>query len=175
MPKAVRHILFVMLTIGLPFPGKLSAQYKIVESMQALNAAYLELGGNSDTYSVNYERLLFQRAAFKTGLRIGVGSNLFFLPEEDNTYPIIPLEAIGLIGHRNRHFEFGLGYTRRLTDNPDLLQEMYFGRLGFRYHPPEGGLLVRVALTPFVSSETNVRTPGLALVPRFGLSVGRSF
>ncbi|MBW7468897.1 hypothetical protein K0O23_17610 [Pontibacter aydingkolensis] len=140
-----------------------------------MNAAYLEIAGNGDTYSINYERLFFQQAEFKTGLRIGVGTNLFFLPEEKTTYPIVPIEAIGLMGRREKHFEFGLGYTRRFTDDPELLHDMYFARLGFRYQQPEGGLLVRVALTPFISSESNVRTPGLALVPRFGLSVGRSF
>ncbi|MEJ8801423.1 hypothetical protein [Pontibacter sp. H249] len=140
-----------------------------------MNAAYFELAGNGDTYSINYERLFLQRAEFKTGLRVGVGTNFFFLPEEPSTYPIVPIEAVGLIGRREKHFEFGFGYTRRFTDDPDLLHNMYFGRLGFRYQQPTGGLVVRVALTPFVSAESNVRTPGLALVPRFGLSIGRSF
>ncbi|MBC5993465.1 hypothetical protein H8S84_11520 [Pontibacter sp. SD6] len=156
-------------------PYRLFAQYRTVENFSAMNAAYLEIAGNGDTYSINFERLFFQQAEFKTGLRIGVGTNFFFLPEETTTYPIVPVEAIGLFGRREKHFEFGLGYTRRFTDDPDLLQNMYFGRLGFRYQRPEGGLVVRVALTPFLSSEANVRTPGVALVPRFGLSVGRSF
>ncbi|MHC2991850.1 hypothetical protein OB13_09730, partial [Pontibacter sp. HJ8] len=69
----------------------------------------------------------------------------------------------------------GLGYTRRFTDEPDLLQNMYFSRIGFRYQDPQGGLLVRVALTPFLSTEINQKTPGPAIVPRFGLSIGHSF
>ncbi|MDX5420220.1 MAG: hypothetical protein LPK09_13485 [Hymenobacteraceae bacterium] len=140
-----------------------------------MTAAYFEAAGNGDTYSFNLERLFLQQAELKVGLRVGIGSNLFFLPEEDTTYPIVPIEAVGLMGRREKHFEFGIGYTRRFTDDPELLHDMYFGRLGFRYQPPEGGLVVRVALTPFISSESNVRTPGLALVPRFGLSIGRSF
>ncbi|MDX5481876.1 MAG: hypothetical protein LPK07_09350, partial [Hymenobacteraceae bacterium] len=116
-----------------------------------------------------------QSNPFKAGIRAGVGTNLFFLEEEPGVYPIVPLEAIGMVGRKKKHFEFGLGYTRRFTDEPDLLQNMYFGRLGFRYHEPRGGLVVRVAVTPFISPESNQRIPGVALVPRFGLSVGRSF
>jgi hypothetical protein len=176
MPKLHHCILFLLFFAVLLYPGKLWAQYRTpIESFKAFNAVYLEIAGNGDTYSVNYDRLLFQRSEFKMGLRVGVGSNLFFLPEETSTYPIVPVEAIGMVGRREKHFEFGLGYTRRFTDNPELLHDMYFGRLGFRYQQPKGGLLVRVALTPFVSAESNIRTPGLALVPRFGLSIGRSF
>lgn len=176
MPKHLCITLLLLLLLGLLFPGKLLAQrYRTAENFSAMTATYFEAGGNGDTYSVNLERLFLQQAELKVGLRVGIGSNLFFLPEEDTTYPIVPVEAVGLMGRREKHFEFGLGYTRRFTDNPELLHDMYFGRLGFRYQPPEGGLVVRVALTPFISSESNVRTPGLALVPRFGLSIGHSF
>ena len=170
-----RHFALLLFLSVLLLPNKLSAQYRTVENFNAMTAAYFEVAGNGDTYSINLERLFFQQAEFKTGLRIGLGTNFFFLPEETSTYPIVPVEAVGLMGRREKHFEFGVGYTRRFTEDPDLLHDMYFGRLGFRYQRPEGGLVVRVALTPFLSSESNVRTPGLALVPRFGLSIGRSF
>lgn len=175
MPKR-RHFTLLLLFLSILLsPDKLFAQYRTVESFGAMNAAYFEIAGNGDTYSINFERLFLQQAELKVGLRAGIGTNLFFLPEETTTYPIVPIEAIGLMGRREKHFEFGLGYTRRFTDDPDLLHDMYFGRLGFRYQRPEGGLVVRVALTPFISAESNVRTPGVALVPRFGLSIGRSF
>lgn len=175
MPEQ-RHFALLLLFLSiLMLPNKLSAQYRTVESFGAMNAAYVEIAGNSDTYSINFERLFLQQAELKIGLRAGIGTNLFFLPEETTTYPIVPIEAIALMGRREKHFEFGLGYTRRFTDDPDLLHDMYFGRLGFRYQRPAGGLVVRVALTPFISAESNVRTPGVALVPRFGLSIGRSF
>ena len=177
MPQPHRiALLLIALFFFLLLPGKLLAQrYRTAETFSAMMSAYFELAGNGDTYSFNLEQLFLQNAQFKTGLRIGIGSNFFFLSEEDSTYPIVPVEAVALMGRRSKHFEFGLGYTRRFTDNPDLLHDMYFGRLGFRYQQPGGGLLVRVALTPFLSTETNIRTPGPALVPRFGISIGRSF
>ncbi|GAB3820536.1 hypothetical protein GCM10028895_20970 [Pontibacter rugosus] len=100
---------------------------------------------------------------------------MFFQESEPKAYPVVPVEAIGMIGRQQKHLEFGLGYTKRFTDEPDLLQNLYFARLGFRYQQPDGGLLIRVALTPFISPENKSEASGFALVPRFGLSIGRSF
>ena len=144
-------------------------------TFKALNAYYLEIGGNSDSYSLNYDRIVYQRNIFKAAVRAGVGTNLFFQEGEPGVYPIVPIEAVGMVGASQNHVEFGLGYTRRFTDHPDLLQNMYFARVGLRYQQPRGGLLVRFAVTPFISPENKSDTPGVAVVPRFGLSVGRSF
>ncbi len=148
---------------------------EFTQNFRALNALYVEAAGNSDTYSLNYDRVVYQQKAFKAAIRAGIGTNLFFLSGEDSVYPIIPVEALALVGNRRKHFEGGLGYTRRFTDNPELLQHMYFARLGFRYQVPRGGLLVRVAVTPFISPNPDSRIPGTGVVPRLGFSVGRSF
>jgi len=155
-------------------PDRLWAQ-EFTQDFKALNAFYVEVGGNSDTYSVNYDRVVYQREMIKAAVRVGVGTNLFFLKGEKEVYPIVPVEAVALIGRRRKHFEGGLGYTHRFTDDPELLQHMYFARLGFRYQVPRGGLLVRVAITPFISPDKESRTPGVGVIPRFGFSVGRSF
>lgn len=136
---------------------------------------YLEVGGNSDVYSINYDRVIYQREKFKTAVRAGLGTNLFFMENDRTVYPVVPLEVMALVGNNRKHFEGGLGYTRRFTDNPDLIQSMYFARLGFRYQVPRGGLLVRVAITPFISPDPNSRTPGVGVIPRFGFSIGKSF
>lgn len=141
----------------------------------ALDAYYLEIGNNSDVYSINYDRIVYTRDIFKAAVRIGLGTNIFFQENEPGVYPVVPVEAIGMFGRYEKHLELGLGYTRRFTDEPDLLQNMYFGRVGFRYQKPNGGLLVRVGVTPFISPENKSSSSGLAVVPRFGLSIGRSF
>jgi hypothetical protein len=169
------NILILTLLVYITNSLQVAAQHEFLNNFKAKNAVYLELSGNGDTYSVNYERILYQRVEFKTGIRVGIGSNLFFLPGEPGLYPVIPVEALGMIGRNRKHFEFGVGYTRRLTEEETLLHDMYFGRVGIRYQVPRGGLLVRLALTPFLSAESNINTPGLALIPRFGLSVGKSF
>lgn len=136
---------------------------------------YVEVGGNSDAYSISYDRVIYQRERFKTAVRAGLGTNLFFLEDGSGVYPVVPLEVMALVGNRRRHFEGGLGYTRRLTSDPDLMQNMYFARLGIRYQVPRGGILLRLAFTPFISPDGESRTPGVGVVPRFGLSVGKSF
>jgi hypothetical protein len=155
--------------------GYLASAQNYRDTFSARNAVYGELGGNGDFLSVNYDRIVYQKAMLKAALRIGVTGNMFFLPEEKGIYPIVPVEALGMIGRYKKHFEFGLGYTRRFTNDPGLLQNMYFSRIGFRYQQPDGGLVVRVGFTPFLSTESNWKTPGVAIVPRFAFSVGHSF
>jgi hypothetical protein len=173
----LHHFPKVSLTLCLFFfllPDRIFAQ-EFTQNFRALSAFYIEVGGNSDTYSINYDRVVYQQEKFKAAIRAGLGTNIFFLEGEDEVYPIVPIEALLLVGNRRKHFEGGLGYTRRFTDNPELLQSMYFARLGFRYQVPRGGLLVRVALTPFISPDKESRTPGVGVIPRFGFSVGKSF
>ena len=157
------------------FSGYQASAQNFRDTFQARNAFYAELGGNGDAYSLNFDRILYQKAMLKAAFRAGIGTNISFFEGESGVYPIVPVEVLGMMGRYQKHLELGLGYTRRFTSNPDLLQNMYFSRIGFRYQSPQGGLLVRVALTPFLSTEINKKTPGPALVPRFGLSIGRSF
>ncbi|WP_161888589.1 hypothetical protein [Pontibacter russatus] len=174
MLKHHSKALYTLCLFLLLLPGRVLAQ-EFTQNFRALNAFYIEAGGNSDTYSVNYDRVVYQQRVFKAAVRIGVGTNLFFMEGEETVYPIVPVEALALVGRRKKHFEGGLGYTHRFTDNPELLQQMYFARLGFRYQAPRGGLLVRVAVTPFISPDKDSRTPGVGVVPRLGVSVGKSF
>ncbi|MFD2245837.1 hypothetical protein [Pontibacter ruber] len=167
----MRYIYFLLFLL---LPLSLSAQY-LTQPISAYNAVYGEVGGNGDVYSLNYDRIVFQQSLLKAALRVGVGTNLFFMKDEPSVYPIVPVEALGMVGRRQKHLEFGLGYTRRFTEDPELLHNMFFARIGFRYHTPDGGLVVRVAATPFVSPENEQTAPGPGLIPRFGLSIGRSF
>jgi hypothetical protein len=165
--------LIVFLLLQVPF---IVHAQEFTQNIRAKLSLYVEAGGNSDSYSINIDHILYQRDAWKGGLRAGLGTNLFFMEEEPGVYPVVPLEAYAMVGKARNHFEFGLGYTKRFTDAPELLQNMYFARLGFRYQVPKGGLLVRAGLTPFISPEgRDEKTGSLALVPRFGLSIGRSW
>lgn len=174
MLKHTPKALFPLCLFLLLLPGRLLAQ-EFTQNFRALNAFYVEAGGNSDTYSINYDRVVYQQEMVKGAIRIGMGTNLFFMEGEETVYPIVPVEALALVGRKRKHFEGGLGYTHRFTDNPELLQNMYFARLGFRYQVPKGGLLVRVAVTPFISPDKNSRTPGVGVIPRLGFSLGKSF
>jgi hypothetical protein len=173
MPLKIFRPLVFMLLLQVPFT--LYAQ-EFTQNIRAKLSIYAEVGGNSDTYALNIDRIMYQREYWKVGARVGLGTNLFFLKEEVGVYPVVPLEVFGMYGKSRNHFEFGMGYTRRFTEAPELMQSMYFGRLGFRYQVPKGGLVVRFAATPFVSPESKDEDTGnMAIIPRFGLSVGRSW
>ncbi len=170
--KFIRPVLFAFL---LQFPVMLHAQ-GFSQNISAPLSFYLEIAGNSDSYSINADYIVYRHGNWKSGLRAGVGTNLFFMKEEPGVYPIVPVEIYTMVGKTRNHLELGLGYTHRFTDAPDLLKHMYFGRIGFRYQVPRGGLLFRFGLTPFVSPEgRDEKTGALALIPRFGISIGKSF
>ncbi|MBC5773823.1 hypothetical protein H8S95_07095 [Pontibacter sp. KCTC 32443] len=169
----ITRIFVFFLLLQLPLAGH--AQ-EFTQNIKALLSLYVEVGGNSDSYAINFDHILYQQEQWKGGLRAGLGTNMFFMEEEPGVYPVVPIEAYALLGKSRNNMEFGVGYTRRFTDAPELLQNMYFGRIGFRYQVPAGGLLVRFGLTPFISPENkDDKTGHLAVVPRFGLSIGRSW
>lgn len=172
LPGFTRHTLcctLFFLFITLP-----TVAQEFLHDFKALNAVYLEAGGNGEAVSLNYDRVIYQRVFFKTAIRVGVGTNMFFLDSEPSAYPVVPAEAVGMIGKKRKHLEFGLGYTKRLTDEPEMGQDMYFARIGLRYQVPRGGLLVRVGFTPFIAPDDVDNTAEMAVVPRFGLSIGYS-
>ncbi|MBB6612237.1 hypothetical protein H7F15_14400 [Pontibacter sp. Tf4] len=155
-------------------PATVLAQ-EFTQNIRSLTTVYVEVGGNSDAYALNLDRIMYQRDQWKGGIRAGVGTNLFFMKEEPGVYPVVPVEVYAMVGKSRNNLEMGLGYTRRFTDAPELLQNMYFARLGVRYQVPKGGLLVRFGLTPFISPEGKDKKTGeTGIVPRFGLSVGYS-
>lgn len=172
----MRFNLFCTLTVLLVLllPATTQAQ-EFTQNIRSLTTVYLEVGGNSDAYALNLDRIMYQRDQWKGGIRAGVGTNLFFMKEEPGVYPVVPVEVYAMVGRKRNNLEMGLGYTRRFTDAPELLQNMYFARLGLRYQVPKGGLLVRFGLTPFISPEGKDKKTGeTGIVPRFGLSVGYS-
>ncbi len=128
------------------------------------NAVYLELGGNSILYGLNYEKSLsrFGKQTFATSLGYGFSSSKLGAFNE----VVIPIEVklINGIGKKN-HFEYGLGATYYYdSDRPDnivngvVVQQtkhrmVNFIRIGYRYTSYKG-LLFRIGLTPLISSKS---------------------
>lgn len=149
------------------------------QAMEAKNAVYLEVGGNAFGYSLNYERIVFQKNKLKLGARIGIS----LVPE--NTfygiapYPIVPLEMIALLGKSNHHLETGIGVTPYVGYSyhdgypgvaflEEKLEAAATFRLGYRYQKPNGGFMARVGIMPFLTSDGY-------LLPWGGISIGKSF
>ncbi|WP_373398403.1 hypothetical protein V8V91_01200 [Algoriphagus halophilus] len=158
------------------------------EKFTAKNAIYLEVGGSSGRYAVNYSKIFHQIG--KLSLNASAGFSIWRNQLNDFKtiwLPVIPLEATALYGKSNHHLEMGLGITsfldRTLTIDSDTFEfndKVVFGayiplRVGYRYQKPEGGFFFRVGYTPIIDFPP--RTGGNWSFNPYhaGLSFGKSF
>ncbi|MBC7863249.1 MAG: hypothetical protein IAF38_09755 [Bacteroidia bacterium] len=117
------------------------------------NTAYIELGGNSGLYSLNYERIFVNTPAFKFFSRIGAGP----LPNGKHFSQIYLAEENFCFGKNGRYLEAGIGLTfqRKWVEDCDenktfAYGNLYYGifRLGVRFQPENKGTVFRIGLTP---------------------------
>lgn len=146
----------------------------------ARDAVYFELGGNAALYSLNYERRLGDRTAARAGL-------MFVAVEASNegtgerasvNLALLPLMLNGLIGDGSGRLELGIGPLfgfagGNATDVEGAVIDFsgaglagITSTIGYRYHPPDGGLIFRGGLVPFYSGGPQLWA---------GLSLGYAF
>lgn len=159
----------------------LYSQITYAQSFEKKNALYLEMGGNAYIYSVNYERILYQKNSMKLGARFGIS----VLPEKNFNHvdpiPVLPLEMLAIFGNSNHHVETGIGFTPFLTheyydyvgsrDNSNSRLRLGAAtslRIGYRYQKPKGGFIARIGFMPILNLDG-------FLIPWGGISIGKSF
>lgn len=143
------------------------------------NAIYLELLGSGLFYSINYDRILWEKSNVAMSARIGAS----YIPVSEfwdfNTFGF-PIECSFLKGRRN-YLEIGSSVLIQQnfyggTSSKSLIA---FGRIGYRYQKKNGGTMFRIALTPFVAiiydDENRLQEGFLPVLPWVGISIGRSF
>ncbi|SDA90478.1 hypothetical protein SAMN03080617_03304 [Algoriphagus alkaliphilus] len=158
------------------------------DTFTAKNAIYLELGGSSGRYAINYNKIFHQKGKLK--LNASAGFSMW--RDQINNFktiwlPVIPLEVSALYGKSNHHLELGFGVTSYLSrtldfnsESLELEDKVVFDafiplRVGYRYQKPEGGFFFRVGYTPIFILPTGGRE-GWIFEPRFaGVSFGKSF
>ena len=154
--------------------------------ISAKNAVYLELVGSGLLYSLNYDRIFYQKGWFKSAARIGFSA----LPKkfETETYwnAALPLELLGMYGRSEHHLEFGVGYTpyyyasakHVIVSKGDefdqyRLRSIVPFRVGYRYQKADGGLVFRIGFLPALDFMPG--WPHRIELMRGGLSIGKSF
>jgi len=135
-----------------------------------LNNWYIELGGASMFYSLNYEKVLYKGE--RTGVvgRVGIGYNPFdytFLNKVylDRNTTMAPFTGSFLYGRGKEKFEFGAGFTllaKNITDREIVPTAI----LGFRVIEMNK-VCFRISYTPFIRDGNYVSW--------FGVSLGRNF
>jgi hypothetical protein len=119
------------------------------------NIIYLELGGNSPLFSVNFERIMQQNDSTFFSMRIGFG--LIPLQHSGATEQTFPLELIWAKGKKH-HLECGLGVTTVVGYSNLSARPLSFipaPRVGYRYQPPNSHLIVRIGLAVLFTDNYN--------------------
>lgn len=146
----------------------------------ARNAVHAELGGPGLLYTVSYERFVLPELSVRAGFSLfgfregGTGDTLGVFT--------LPLTAQYLVGRGSHHLELGLGLITGVlwSDLNSFDRTERFGLIaatatvGYRYQPPAGGLVLRVALTPFFGG-ARFEPAGLPVMPWGCVGAGYAF
>jgi len=158
---------YIQITVGKSFGGNKSNKEKVKYSalknvIQRKHAIYLEVFGNGIFASANYE----YRWRKKLALRVGVG----FGPLALTT----PIMFNYLVGEGPNKLELGFGIVGIPIADDWAMDTGVFktGTIGYRYHPIEKGMIIRIGVTPFV--EPN-QSGGYTIIPSLGMSIGYQF
>ncbi len=155
------------------------------------NAVFLELGGNAQGGSINFERQLTQ----KKGLMLAVGVG-FALAEEDSTTPSfgydfnlggpskgelsVPLSLNYLIDINNEnHIEVGIGYTwinfDKTFQNGERATHNCIAQVGFRrYYGKKDNWMWKANFTPIFAGNGDSGIE-FGLSPMVGFALGKRF
>lgn len=185
--KDSSKLIVVFTLISLTFSISTFAQTE-PETFTAKNAIYLEFGGSSGRYAVNYSKIFHQKGKLK--LNASAGFSMWRNKMNDFKtiwLPVVPLEFSGLYGRKNNHLEMGFGFTSYLDRTLEIDSETFefsdkvvFGayiplRVGYRYQKPEGGFFFRVGYTPIINVPVRAGK-SWSFDPYFaGISFGKSF
>jgi hypothetical protein len=180
--------------------GFAQAQEVSEDTLQtARNSLFVELGGSTYLYSINYDRIFYSSKWLSSSARVGVFYNWMGRGSFG-----VPVEVNGLIGKGKHFLEIGVGgsYTYGVEGvewrTPNTFGKegierfsavFATGRLGYRFQKPEGGFFFRAAYTPTarlftdnpyygtpIDSYHEERDAGFTgFTNWFGISVGRSF
>ncbi|MBC6368054.1 hypothetical protein [Algoriphagus sp. AK58] len=158
------------------------------ESFTAKHAVYLEVGGSSGRYAINYSKIFHQNGKLKLNASAGFSMWRNELKDFKTIWlPVVPLEVSALYGKSKHHLEMGFGFTSLLdrglefkSESLELKDRVAIDafiplRVGYRYQKPDGGFFFRIGYTPIINFPP--RTGGnWSFYPyHVGISFGKSF
>ncbi len=146
--------------ILLLIPGLLFAQHRRNPQSFRKNTVYIEILGNAGTYSLNYDRLLYQSKGYKLACRLGFS----FFPKKTYNIQSFPLELSVLFSAYGSHYieiGSGLSYIKGLetkdvitdvTGSRKYVSESLYVpfRLGYRFQQQRGRLFLKAGVIPMV-------------------------
>lgn len=142
------------------------------------NAVYFELLGSGLFYSINYDRILWEKPNLAISARIG--TSYIPIPESDFYLLGFPIELIFLKGSKN-YLEIGLSLLilQSFFDGTSTNSLFAFGRIGYRHQKKNERFIFRIGFTPFIVIKFNdeylLDQDSISGLPWIGISIGRSF
>lgn len=137
--------------------SSISSSARNVDSLKFAkkNSIQLEAGGHGYIYSLNYERIVFNKPKIKESIQFGITYYPKFLGFTD-LWIFASSNSIRTFG--NHHFEIGIGIMSTIDIPKNLNNEnvhlswspFLTGRIGYRYQKPEGKFLFRIGFTPMM-------------------------
>jgi hypothetical protein len=145
------------------------------------NSVQLDLGGHGMLYSLNYERVIFNRDRFKTAAQVGFS----YYPPSANFIDLwLPVSINEIISFGKHHLEVGIGIvpTRSSLRNIPYVSDEWVwstflsARIGYRYQKPDGKFLFRAGFTPLAEFNWHSQTLSADNIhPLAGISFGYCF
>jgi hypothetical protein len=174
--KGLLLIFLIVLVVG-----TVSAQE--IEEPLMKNTIFLELAGNGGFYSLNYDRILLEKAKWKLAGRIGAmyyREELNYLDYNHSLKIAVPIEASYLRGKGDHYLELGIGMTPWYENYKDFdaseishIVLLSSARLGYRYQKKEGGMFLKAGFTPLLQFKNKVYENGSSIFfPWGGLAIG---
>ena len=171
----------ILLSISVLYAQRKSYQHT-PQKIKRVNSFFFEAGGNGIYGSVNYDRVINYNT-FALSLRVGASVYPSEHQNNNNIYPMIPMEINTLWGRKNHFIEGGVGVST-LFLYPITGQENFrylflgFARIGYRLQK-DNGMFLRIAFTPVLFdvavNEDSNDIRGFNFVPWAGISIGESF
>lgn len=185
----VTIILCICLLCSLIEPARSQGPSEQFAKRNTIYAAFAGISGS--VCSINYDRILFEKENAFVDLTIGFGYYPFF----KNVDPIIgvPVAINYTRGSGSHHYELGVGLTYNSginrqthlyvldgidwsdsyieTENEHAIWSSF--RVGYKYQKPDGGIFVRIGLTPLLKIKTlSAYKDDNKLFPAIGIGLG---
>ncbi|MBK8808479.1 MAG: hypothetical protein IPO21_18345 [Bacteroidales bacterium] len=159
--KNIKKIILIATAMILFYSYSFAQSDSIETKTRMKNTVFVEIFGNSFfLYNVGYDRILMSKG--KRNISAGLGTQVI-----DGEFSLSP--QVNYFYGIKHHIETGIGFTYYFISDCYIIPV----RIGYRYQKPEGGLLIKVALTPFYGR--NIPFDNSNFMPWAGLTLGWTF
>lgn len=142
------------------------------DTLQVRGSLFVELLGNSLTWSGNIDYFIYRDPVFGIATRFGGG----YTPGDwlcCRWNLVVGLNTV--FGMPPNHFELGIS-NLTVQEIHEIESKNYLGFLiGYRYQPRRNGILFKASFTPFYSDSEFLGRIKLPIAPFAGVSIGWSY